>query len=151
MLNGSSLTQCVVFRAEQREYALPLQQVRHVLRMVAVTPVPEGPAWLVGVVNWHGHILPVMDLRARLGLPLLPAGLNTPLLLFEGEAGLAALMVDEVLDVLAVPPHAIDPPDARLGAAHPLTALVRWNERLILVLDPAWLWAHTNLVLPEAA
>ncbi len=150
MLPGSGLTHCVVFRAEQREYALPLRQVLHVLRMVAITPVPEGPAWLLGVVNWHGRVIPVMDLRVRLGLPPLPVGLNTPLLLFQTEAGTAALVADEVVEVLTVPAEAIAAPDTRLGQAHALSSTLRWGERLILMLDPARLWAG-HLALPESA
>jgi purine-binding chemotaxis protein CheW len=146
MLNESGLAHCVVFRVERREYALPLQFVLHVLRMVAVTPVPQAPAWLLGVVNWHGQVVPVMDLRARLALPAQPVSLNTPLILFQGETGLAALVADEVVEVLAVPPHAVDAPDARLGAEHALAALVRWEERLILLLDPARLWAGAGLL-----
>jgi purine-binding chemotaxis protein CheW len=150
MLPGSGLTQCVVFRAEQREYALPLRQVLHVLRMVAITPVPEGPAWLLGVVNWHGRVIPVMDLRVRLGLPPLPVGLNTPLLLFQAETGTAALVADEVVEVLTVPAEAIAAPDTRLGQAHALSSTLRWGERLILMLDPARLWAG-HVALPECA
>jgi purine-binding chemotaxis protein CheW len=150
MRNSSGLTQCVVFRVERREYALPLQHVLHVLQMVAITPVPEGPAWLLGVVNWHGRVLPVMDLRARLGLPTQPAGLDTPLILFQAENGTAALVADAMVDVLTVPLASVDPPDARLGTAHAVSATVRWGERLILLLDPARLWTGAgSLALTE--
>ncbi len=152
MLPHPGLTHCVVFHVETREYALPLQHVLHVLRMVAVTPVPEGPAWLLGVVNWHGRVIPVMDLRARLGLPTLPIGLNTPLILFQAEDGVAALVADEAVEVLNVPAQALAAPDARLGQAHALSGTLRWNERLILMLDPARLWAGAGaLALPETA
>jgi purine-binding chemotaxis protein CheW len=151
MLSGRGTAQFVVFRVEQREYALPLEHVLHVLRMVAVTPVPEAPAWLLGVINWHGRVIPVMDLRVRLGLPALPAGLGSPLLLFQNSDGVAALLADEVVEVLSPPPQARDRPDERLGAGHALTALLRWGDRLILVLDPARLWdAAVSPALPEA-
>ena len=150
MLPDAGLTHCVVFRAEKREYALPLRHVLHVLRMVAVTPVPEGPPWLLGVVNWHGRVIPVMDLRVRLGLPPLTVGLNTALILFQAEAGTAALAADEAVEVLSVPLEAIDAPDTRLGQAHALSSTLRWGERLILMLDPARLWAGP-VTLPESA
>jgi purine-binding chemotaxis protein CheW len=48
----------VVFRVAEREYALPLEQVVEVVHMVAVTPLPEAPAWVAGVVNLRGKLTP---------------------------------------------------------------------------------------------
>src|SRR5437660_1615747 len=62
------LRQFVVFRLHAREYALPVGQVVEVLHMVAMTPLPEAPAWLPGLIDLRGQVIPILDLRTRLGL-----------------------------------------------------------------------------------
>ena len=75
--------QWVIFRVESGYYALPLERVVEVLRMVSVRPVPDGPAWLAGVINLRGRVLPIMDLRARLGLPPQPVRLETRIIVTD--------------------------------------------------------------------
>jgi purine-binding chemotaxis protein CheW len=53
-VEGDSLNQWLVLSLERREYALPVKHVVEVLRMVAVTPMPEAPAWIAGVLNLRG-------------------------------------------------------------------------------------------------
>src|SRR5205809_5151739 len=76
---SAAATQLVVFRIEKSEYALPVGNVGEILRMVAIAPVPEAPSWLPGVINLRGKVIPVIDLRVRLGLASKPVGINTPI------------------------------------------------------------------------
>lgn len=59
----------VVFVIDGQRYALSLGAVERVLPMVAVSPLPAGPAIALGVINVHGTIVPVVDVRRRFGLP----------------------------------------------------------------------------------
>lgn len=74
------LLQLVVFRLDGQRYALSLPVVERVLPMAAVSPLPKAPAIALGVINLHGQILPVLDIRRRFGLP-------------PGEYGLSAHLV----------------------------------------------------------
>ena len=129
----------VIFRVESGYYALPLERVVEVLRMVSVRPVPDGPAWLAGVINLRGRVLPIMDLRARLGLPPQPVRLETRIIVTDagGPAGqqFIGLLADEALEVLSQPAAAIELPAALPGAtARPLAA-VQAGDRLVTVFD----------------
>ena len=62
----------VLFETASQTFALPAAEVRQVLRMAAPERVPGAPAALRGVLNVHGAIVPVVDVRARLGLPPRP-------------------------------------------------------------------------------
>jgi purine-binding chemotaxis protein CheW len=128
-------TQLVVFRIERSEYALPVGNVGEILRMVAISPVPEAPAWLPGVINLRGKVIPVIDLRIRLGLPRVPVGLNTPIIVAETEGQMVGLVADSVSELLSVPLDAIEPPDARVGASNAVESVARAGERLILIFD----------------
>jgi purine-binding chemotaxis protein CheW len=130
-----TLTQLLVFRLQAREYALPIELVSEVLRMVAITPVPDAPAWLPGVINLRGRVVLVMDLRARLGLPPLTPSLNTPIIVAEADGRMVGLLADAVIEVLTLPDEAIEPPAALAGSAHPISAIARAGDRLILIFD----------------
>ena len=67
-LDGSVL-QLVVFLIDNQRYALPLVSVERVLPMVAATRLPTLPDVALGVINVHGQVIPIVDIRPRLGFP----------------------------------------------------------------------------------
>jgi purine-binding chemotaxis protein CheW len=132
---STEATQLVVFRIDKSEYALPVGNVGEILRMVAIAPVPEAPEWLLGVINLRGKVIPVIDLRTRLGLPRVEVGLNTPIIVAETEGQMVGLVADSVTELLTVPLGSVEPPDARVGSANAVAAVARAGERLLLIFD----------------
>ena len=104
---GDGLAHFVGFRLGGQRYALPLEQVERALRMVAVTPVPEALPWVPGVINLHGRVMPVVDLRQRFGRPSREPHPDDRLLVVQGPRRTAALMVDSATEVLEVPAHQV--------------------------------------------
>jgi purine-binding chemotaxis protein CheW len=110
----------LLFEAAAQTFALPASAVRQVLRMAAPAPVPGAPPALRGVLNVHGALVPVVDVRARLGLPVRPLDPDAHLVLADVAGGSVALEVDRVLDVRDVPDGAATLPlgsDLVSGAA----------------------------------
>lgn len=125
----------LVFRLNDREHALPLEHVVEVFRMVAVTPLPEAPPWMLGVMNVRGRVIPLIDLRVRLGMPPREPDLSTPIVVVETGGATAGLVADEVVEVLALPDEAVEPPDRSAGSTRVVSSLARLGDRLVLVLD----------------
>lgn len=142
---GNSHVHFVSFRLERQLYALPLAHVERALRMVAITPVPEAPPWMLGAIDLHGRVIPVVDMRQRFGQPPKEPVPNDRLLIVQTLERMAALMVDEVTEVLEVPAHQVEPPANPLFRARPLAAVIRRDEGLILVLDAARLLPEGDL------
>ena len=132
---AAAATQLVVFRIDKSEYALPVSNVGEILRMVAIAAVPEAPEWLPGVINLRGKVIPVINLRKRLGLPEVEVGLNTPIVVAEHEGQMVGLVADAVTELLTVAADSVEPPDARVGSANAVEAVARSGERLILIFD----------------
>jgi purine-binding chemotaxis protein CheW len=127
--------QFVVLRLGDREYGLDADAVVQVLRMVAIRPMPESPPWIAGVINLRGRTTPMLDLRARLGLPAEPPGLDDHIIVVgSGDAALG-LIVDAVLEVIEVGEDAVEPPAGTVGRGGVVTAVARTGDRLLLVLD----------------
>ena len=133
-LDGS--THFVSFRLGVQIYALPLGNVESVLRMVALTPLPEAPSWIAGAVNLHGSVVPALDLRQRLAGEIRKPRPDDYLLVVKEVERLVALMVDEVTGIVEVPTHQVESPSGPLARSRPLAGVIRHEEALILVLDP---------------
>jgi purine-binding chemotaxis protein CheW len=125
----------VVFRLDGIEHAVPVEDMVEVVRMVAITPVAESPPWLRGVIDLRGRVIPVIDLRRRLGMPEREPDLSTPILVVRGREGVAGLVADEVVEVLALPSLTRSPGDGRTVREPALSSAIRHGERLVLVLD----------------
>lgn len=103
----------VAFALAGQRWALALAAVERVLPMVAVSPLATAPEVVLGVVNVHGRVVPVFDVRRRLGLPARPWTPAGHLLLARAGRRAVALPVDEALGVVTAAPAAIaaGPPD----------------------------------------
>jgi len=130
----------VVFRLDGERFALSLDQVKIALRMVSFTPVPDAPPWVIGVIDLHGRVIPVTDLRERLGHPAKEPHLNDRLLVMSLAERTFALVVDEVKEVLELPVSEVETPPDPLGDSRYLRAVVRREDGLILILDAVQLF-----------
>lgn len=131
----------VVFGLGAEEFAAPVAQVREVLPLAGMTRVPRAAPEVHGVMNVRGQILPVIDLRRRLGFPPRePGGAAYVLIHLAPGAGAVGLIVDEVREVLRVPAAQVEEPPAMLmteSARHYLLGVAKVEDRLILVCDLA--------------
>ncbi len=128
-------TQLVIFRLDDQEYALDITNVVQVVRMVAITPMPEASEVVEGVINLRGKVIPVVDVRRRFGLPLKPYDLNTQLLITRRDGRMMALIVDVVSEVLTMPTSNIEPPSEIAPQMERLSAVGKLGDRLLLILD----------------
>lgn len=88
-------SQLVVFVLDEQRYALPLQSVERVVRAVAVTPLPEAPPIIIGVINIQGRVVPVVDLRKRFHLEERAIDPEDHFVVARSSTGAVALPVDE--------------------------------------------------------
>jgi len=104
------------FRVRDAGYALPIALVREIIEYAEVTRVPMMPAYIHGVINLRGNVVPVLDLAARFGLSLTEPGNRTCIVIIELPLadGLQriGLVVDEVDEVLEIDPRQIMPAPA---------------------------------------
>ena len=91
--------QLVVFTLELQHYALPLAGVQRVVRMMEVTPLPEAPGIVLGVIDLQGKIIPVMSMRKRFGLSEPEASLVDQLIVADTGTRTVALLVSSVSGV----------------------------------------------------
>ena len=87
----------LVFRLASQRYGLPVQRVIEVVHMVAVTALPDLPAGMVGVINYRGDVIPLLDLRQALEVPAAKVRLSTPIIIARNDQQrFVGLLVDQV-------------------------------------------------------
>jgi purine-binding chemotaxis protein CheW len=92
--------QIVIFRLQNEEFGIPINQVREIVRLVKITHIPEAPGFIVGVINLRGEVIPVIDLTRQFGLPRqaqLPK--TARIVVVEMNESIQGMIVDEVPEV----------------------------------------------------
>ena len=107
-LAGKYLT----FALGDEEYGLPVLKVREIIKLMEITQVPQVPAYVRGVINLRGKVIPVIDLRLKFGLPQKPYTERTCVVVVDvvmsGQSAMMGLVVDSVSEVLNVAGGEID-------------------------------------------
>ena len=131
---GDDPTSVILLRLEGHDYALPLGCVVEVVRMAALAPLPDAPAHVLGLLDLRGRVVPVLDLRRRLGLPPAEAGLSTPICVVEAGGGGFGLLADAVTDVRPL----LGPVERPGGAPDhgPVAGVTHVDGRVVSLLDP---------------
>ena len=125
------------FMLADEQYALDILEVKEIVRLHAITPVPRSPDWLKGIVTLRGVIVPIFDLRSRLGLAEIEYGPETRIVVVYRGEEFAGLIVDRITQVMRLPVEAIEPPPQTIGPveAEYLRGLVRFREQLVILLN----------------
>jgi purine-binding chemotaxis protein CheW len=127
----------LTFRVFDQEYALDIMSVREIRGWTETTPLPHAPAYLKGVINLRGAVLPVMDLGVRVGLqPRNQTGRNV-IIVVKHDAVMIGLLVDSVSDIITLTAdHLQQPPKIGAGISSTVVkSLTIFNDQMIRVLD----------------
>jgi len=133
----SSDTQLVVFVMENEEFACSINNVREVLKMIKVTPLPRSLDFVEGVINMRGDVLPVIDLRKRFGLPEAERTDESRIIIVEVEERMVGLIVDSVREVLSMPSEQIQdaPSQVAGGKTDLIMGVGKLEDRMLIILD----------------
>jgi purine-binding chemotaxis protein CheW len=121
---------------EDRLYGLYLETVAGVVRAAEVTPLPEVPSVIIGAVNVRGEIMPVIDMRRRLGLPTREMELSDHFIIARSSRRSVVLVVDAVSGVLEYPEEKISEAEAVVpGGAGVLKGFLMLEDGMLLIQD----------------
>ena len=133
----SSEMQVVVFSLGQVEYGGDIKKVQEIIRLPEVTALPGTADYILGIFNLRGSIIPIVDLKKKLGLPSTEATDETRVIVVEISNKKVGLIVDEVSEVMSFSSEDIFPADDvsfGIQERH-VQGVVRLNDRLLVLLD----------------
>jgi purine-binding chemotaxis protein CheW len=131
--------QVVVFDLGQEHYGLDIAAVESIVKLQPITFVPRAPAFVEGVTNLRGTVLPVIDLRKRFGLSHEDGTRETRIVVVDIGGVKVGMVVDAVSEVLSIPDEAIEPPSpivTTIDSAF-IRGIAKLGERLVILVDLA--------------
>lgn len=129
--------QLVVFELAGEFYGINIAVVESIIKMQAITQLPQTPAYIKGVTNLRGTVLPVIDLRTRFGLETQPDTKQSRVIIVTMGTIKVGMMVDGVSEVLRILGESIEPLPSMVHSVNAdfLKGIVRLENRLIILLE----------------
>jgi len=143
-----NIDQLVSFTMDKEEFSFPINAVQEIVRLPEVTAVPGAPESVKGIMNLRGSILPLIDLRIRLGLDTAEYSDETRVVVIRHQGAATGMIVDRVNEVLHVEGNELEPPPAAVESsrANWLRGLARIDDgrRVMMILSE-------GRIIPNAA
>jgi purine-binding chemotaxis protein CheW len=141
VVGSDGQTQYLTFNIAGEEYAVEILQVKEIIEYDMVTRVPSTPAWIRGVINLRGKVVPVIDLAIKFGLAATEVTKWTCIVIaeveLEGEPTVMGMLVDSVSQVIDLPPEEIEQPPSFGNQVRVdyLVGMGKIGSRFALILD----------------
>lgn len=134
---SSELLQLVSFVLGNEEFGVDILCVQEINRMLQITKVPNSPVYVDGVINLRGRVIPVIDLRQKLGLPRKEHDNNTRIIVVEVNNKTVGFVVDGVREVLRIPRSITEaPPEIASGInSEFIKSVGKLEDRLLILID----------------
>jgi purine-binding chemotaxis protein CheW len=142
--------QLVIFRLDKEEFGVPINNVQEIVRVPEeLVHVPGAPEFVEGVINLRGSVLPVIDLRLRLGLPRVSRSDGQRIMVFLIAGLRTGFIVDQVAEVLKIAKELIEPSPQLSGRQSKLLsrmANMEKQRRMVQLLDPGQLINEEEMI-----
>lgn len=125
----------VLFSLDELRFALYLSAVERIVRTVEITPLPKAPEIVMGVVNFHGEIIPVINIRKRFNLPAREIELDDQLIIARTSKRLVGLLVDSVSGVHELEHHQLTATEGAFPYADYLSGIASIDNDIVLIHD----------------
>lgn len=152
--NGSQ--QYVTFSLGDELFGVEVKRTREILSLTPVTKVPQTPDYLLGVINLRGHVVPVIDMRLKLGMAAGEESEDTCIIVIEvmidEEAIIVGAMADAVKEVLEIHTSQIEPPP-KLGTrlkTEFITGMGKVNEQFLILLNVDQVFNSEEIALVQS-
>lgn len=125
----------VVFQLGAEPYALRIETVRSIETMKPITRVPTHNPFVKGVINLRGVVIPVIDLRKRLGMPEAEVTGETRIIVISQSEQEVGIIVDAAQNVLDIDDSALQPPADSAGELLYVESMAKFDEKVLSILD----------------
>ena len=130
---GGAVVELISFEIGGQEFCIDIRSVREIRGWAPATPMPHSPEYIVGVINLRGMVMPVIDLRSRLGLGQTEPTERHVIVVIQADGRTAGLLVDGVRESFHVETSSLQaPPDLGDGFSHRFVdAILPFDGRLM--------------------
>lgn len=129
--------QYLTFWADNQLFGVSIVNVMQIIRMQKILEIPDYPAFAKGIINLRGSIVPILDIRMRLGKPESEYNERTCIIIVDIRGKLYGIAVDLVNEVMEILPEQISPPPRMGGVSvnEYLFGVAKLEEKVVMMLD----------------
>jgi purine-binding chemotaxis protein CheW len=133
----SATQELLCFRVSTETYAMNIMEIKEIIKPREITEVPRVPAFVSGVLSLRGIIIPVFNMRKRLGLPTIQTSSKERIIVIKRGEEFCGLLVDEVVQVVRIAVSSIEPPPAVLDGIDRefVTGIGRHDGKMLILLN----------------
>ncbi|GDX41129.1 chemotaxis protein CheW [Armatimonadota bacterium] len=131
--------QLVAFHLANEIYAVDISAINEIILLPEITHIPHTSKDILGVINLRGKIVPILDLRKRLGLPYAEATRSTRVIVVEQADSTVGMIVDDVVGVMKIQSSEIEPPSEFIKNlnTNPILGVGKAMDTLLILLNIA--------------
>lgn len=132
-----STLQYIGFKLDDTQHALPLSCIARVIRVIEITPLPNGPTNLLGVINLQGSIVPVLNIREVFHFPACEIDLSDFMVIFQAQPDKPlALIANDVMGIIDITPDELNV--ETVNAQQPQKTVISKQHGLMFIHDPLY-------------
>jgi len=145
-MKEEAILQLVTFKLENDEFGVDILKVQEINRMMSITKIPNAPSFTEGVINLRGKIIPIIDLRKKLGFIGKDYDKSTRIIVVELDGIVLGFVVDSVSEVLRIPRDTIEPPPSIIGNVESdfVEGVGKLQDRLLILLELKKIFTNTE-------
>jgi purine-binding chemotaxis protein CheW len=149
-VNQNASEPFILFELAGTTYGVPSRAVQQVELIEHITPVPNAPPAVEGVIFSRGQVIPAVNLRARFGFEKTAHDLRTRLIVVNAKGRVIGLIVDSAREFISIPSDAIQPPNEAISGLNGkyLEGIATMGERIILILGLDEVIEQAEAMLP---
>jgi len=136
-----AIRQYLTFNLDKEIFAVDVAHVREIQEASTITKVPRTPEFMRGVINVRGSVVPVVDMRLKLGMPAVADTIDTCIIIMEigldGDIVVMGALADSVQEVFELPPEQIEPVP-KIGTqlnTRFIKGIGKHDEKFVIILD----------------
>lgn len=137
--SAEDLLQLVGFTLGNEDFGVDILSVQEINRVTEITKIPSTPDFVKGVINLRGNVIPVIDLRSRLGMAEKEHDKQTRIIVADVDDRTVGLVVDAVSEVIRMDSNLVEPPPALIagstGKRDYIKGVGKLDDKLLMLLD----------------
>lgn len=147
--NNAAQKEILIFTLKNQEFALPVEPIEIVVRMVEITLVPDSSTSIYGIINFRGKVIPVVDTWVKLGFESRKINIYDHLIIVKTMNGYVALIVDNVKEVITCSTNDITATDDIDVGKTNFSGVIILSSGIVLLNNPENLIHESDLQLMD--
>jgi len=135
----------IVFVLDNKKFSLHLENMERVIRAVEITMLPKTPETILGIINIHGEIVPVIDIRHKFNLPAKPLSIHDNIIVVKTSTKKFGFVVDSIDGYIETTAYAVIKGESVWPGLEYIDEVVKLSDELVLINNPE------NFFLPGEA